>query len=414
MADATAPDLQFGSNQEFWHTMLKSRQAALNWVKLRLFQIVDWFPRTPGLYHTDHARMERRIASQYATEEDGILFYEPYGKGHMINGGVGSVRFKPITIKGEDCWLCSATSDGVCHSGIPLAIPNHLMREVDLVGGDLYNVVGQVKFIPDFFERHFVHASGVPQIYVLADRVRKQPGTGRETSVEITPMVFFEGGYKRGHGEVKGVTFVRCSSNSLDELDRATDWLQWYVGRYGGKVVTNFDQQRPLFSDAPFSLQNVMSGRVDIDELERYRIEQAYIYIEKAKAIYAEEANMTTIRVEFGDGNTFYGDVIVAEKIKNSFNQADKADAPDELRDLLKELAVAVGKMSESLPKDEAKKVARDLETLTEEAISAEPRRRWWELSIDGLKQAARNVGEIGLPVIRLASAISTILLALQ
>lgn len=48
-----APNAHFKSNREFWERLLYERNATLKWVELKGFQIVDWFPRTPGLYHTD-------------------------------------------------------------------------------------------------------------------------------------------------------------------------------------------------------------------------------------------------------------------------------------------------------------------------------------------------------------------------
>jgi hypothetical protein len=411
VTDSTSPDLRFDSNQGFWHSMIRIQLAALNWVELKHFQIVDWFPRTPGLYHTHEAQEQRRMAERYVSEENGILFYEPHGKGHMINGGIGSVRFKPIMIQGEDCWLSTATSDGICHSGVPLAIPNYLMKNIDLTKNNFYNILGQVKFLPEFLEHHFHHLSRIPQIYVLVDKVEGiSSSSGSRLSVEITPIVFFEGGHRMSLESRENVTYVRCSANSLEELDQAANWLQWYSNRYDGEIITNFDQQRPLFADVPFSLQNIMGGRVDRNRLRRYHIEHADIICEKVEQIHAEVATMSTIKVDFGNGNIFHGDVVVAEKIKNSFNKADKASLPDDLKDLLKQLAVAVGKMSEALSKDEAEQVARDLETLTTEATSVKPRRQWWELSLEGLKKAAKNVEEIGAPVIRLASEIAAIL----
>ncbi len=115
--------------------------------------------------------------------------------------------------------------------------------------------------------------------------------------------------------------------------------------------------------------------------------------------------------VNLGDGNVFYNsDLVVAEKIKNSFNEADSAEVSDELKGLLQELAIAVGKMSETLPEEEARRVAQDLESLTSEATSKKPDKRRWEFSIEGLKQAAKNTKEVGIPVLELATRIVAIL----
>jgi hypothetical protein len=413
ISDSTAPDLRFNSSIDFWEKIIRERQTALNWVELTHFQMVDWFPRTPGLYHTPRARDARRIAEAFLTEENGILFYEPSGKAHMIEGGIGSVRFKPIPIEGEDCWLCTATTDGRCHSGIPLAIPNYLMRNVKLTSSHHYKIVGQVRFLPEFLERHFYHMSRVPQVYVFVDQLEKM-GVGRGGSVEITPMVFFEGGRRMGLDTNENVTYVRCPANLPNALEQGVGWLEWYAERYDGEIITNFDQQQPVFQNAPFSLQKIMTGRIDRYQLNRYQIENAEFICDKIEKVHAEVATMSTIKVDFGDGNVFHGDVVVAEKIKNSFNKADKANIPDDLKTLLKDLAKDVGKMSELLPKEDAGEVARDLETLTAEATSANPRRRWWELSVEGLKKAAQDVGEIGIPVVQTATSIADILAELQ
>lgn len=120
-----ALDFHVTSNEGFWEKLINERKVTLRWIELSHFQIVDWFPRTPGLYHTPEARWSRQEAEQYVREEEGIRFYEPKGKFHMMQGGIGSVRFKPILIEREEHWLCTATSDGYTHSGVPIAIPNH-------------------------------------------------------------------------------------------------------------------------------------------------------------------------------------------------------------------------------------------------------------------------------------------------
>jgi hypothetical protein len=122
-------DVAVSSNQDFWDLVkAKQKRIGLKWIKLDGFSLLDWFPRSPGLYYTDFARSARYEASNYLKVRKNCLVYEPKGKVHMINGGVGSLRFKPTRILNEDCWLCTATSDSYCHTGVPLAIPNDLFE----------------------------------------------------------------------------------------------------------------------------------------------------------------------------------------------------------------------------------------------------------------------------------------------
>ena len=92
--------------------------------------------------------------------------------------------------------------------------------------------------------------------------------------------------------------------------------------------------------------------------------------------------------------------------INNSFNKIAQSDAPDELKEHLEKLNDAVKEMIQRLPEAQQKQAAQDLQTLTDEALSEEPRRKWYELSAEGLIEAAKAVGEIAVPVITAAKAV--------
>jgi hypothetical protein len=407
----TGADAEYYSNRDFWQDVVEERQQAraFRWVQLVNFRIADWFPRTPGLYHTEMAERSRREAEHYVVKEGGISFYEPRGKTHMMDGGIGAVRFKPILIEGNESWLGTATSDGYCHSGIPLAIPNYLMERIDFRVN--YKITGQIRFLPDFMEHSFYHMTRIPQIYVLVESIRKVGFS--QIPIYITPMVFFKGGEARRLAERGNVTYVTCEAESRIAVENATGWLFDYVKRYKGEIITNFDEQRPTFENAPFSLQNVMQGKLDKVQLQEFHIHQAEIICDSIERIHTEAMTMSKNEINIGDNATIYGDVVAAQSIKNSFNKVASSEAPDDVKDLLKKLAVAVEKMSESLPKETAQQAARDLETLVAEATSKSPRKEWWQLSVEGLKKAAINVGEIGKPVLELAGKVVMLLMGM-
>jgi hypothetical protein len=97
-------------------------------------------------------------------------------------------------------------------------------------------------------------------------------------------------------------------------------------------------------------------------------------------------------------------------KIKESFNKADSADLSDSLKELLKLLAITVGRMIEPLPKKQAEQVANDLQILINEATSEMPRRKWWELSVQGIKEAAKKNGQDSISVLATLDSIIPIL----
>ncbi|MCP4402814.1 MAG: hypothetical protein GY801_36615 [bacterium] len=107
------------------------------------------------------------------------------------------------------------------------------------------------------------------------------------------------------------------------------------------------------------------------------------------------------VKISVGDNANIGGNFVIADRIKDSFNKVDSTDIDKDFKEVLKELIADVNSMIEQLPKEQAEQVAKDLQTLTNEAISKKPRRKWWELSADGIKEAAKTVGDIGLSVLK-------------
>lgn len=409
-------DFKIASNKDFWALLLSNAPVALKWIELDGFQIVDWFPRSPGLYHTKQAIRARDEADNYLQDENGILFYEPRGKTHMIEGGVGSIRFKPIKIEGHDLWLCTATSDGYCHSGIPLAIPNLLMEKFNSQFASYYKVVGQVHFLPEFLEQHFIFSSRIPQIYILVDKLERIGGGG--IPAKITPMVLFTAGKISNLHRRENVTYVSCYPDSTEEIDRAADWIKWYVDRYEGEIITDFDQQRPAFSRVPFSIDNVMSGKINTNYLHQFQIDHAEIIVDSIQNIHAEAVAMSQkIDVTIKNGATVQGNLVVAHSITSSLNTVDTIQAANDSNDiqiLLKQLVDAVQEMKKAMEKEYADEVMERLETLIAESNKQKPRKQWWQLSIDEIKKAAQDVGDVGKPVLDIISKLVPILLSLS
>lgn len=116
------------------------------------------------------------------------------------------------------------------------------------------------------------------------------------------------------------------------------------------------------------------------------------------------------IEIQIGDNAHISGGFVVAKSIESSFNKVASSELTNELKDLLKELSIEIGKIIEHLPKDEAEDVVEDLETLIEKTTCEKPKRKWWSVSIDGLSKAAENLGKVGMPVLELIGKIVPLL----
>src|SRR5262249_52559137 len=110
--------------------------------------------------------------------------------------------------------------------------------------------------------------------------------------------------------------------------------------------------------------------------------------------------DVMSVNVTLGNGTVIHGDFVVAGSIRDSFNRAKQVGGDKRARELLEQLASQVGAILGKLQPDDAQKAADALESLTKEAQRQKPRREWWELSLNGVKEAAESIKAIGAPVV--------------
>jgi restriction endonuclease Mrr len=117
--------------------------------------------------------------------------------------------------------------------------------------------------------------------------------------------------------------------------------------------------------------------------------------------------------VEIGKDVQISAPITIADNIENSFNTLAKSSLNDEIKALLEQLLKAINEINKQAAPEHAEvaeSMAREAEDLVKEATSAKPRRRWYEVSIEGLKQAATNIGEVATPVLEIVGKLTPLL----
>ena len=102
---------------------------------------------------------------------------------------------------------------------------------------------------------------------------------------------------------------------------------------------------------------------------------------------------------------------VTAQNIQNSFNKAANADVSEPLKEALKDLTTKTAELAKQLPPDKAEAVSKDLAALTTEAVSNEPRKPWYELSANGLLEAAKTVAAMTGPITTAVKAVVSLLI---
>jgi hypothetical protein len=119
-----------------------------------------------------------------------------------------------------------------------------------------------------------------------------------------------------------------------------------------------------------------------------------------------QEVISVSIRTIHIEGDVINSNVVAAEVIENSSLTVASAPIDGELKSTLLELHKAVAALTAKLPDDEAERAGQDLKELAEEAKKSSPRPAFWKRAADGLMAAAKNVAEVGLPVIELVTKV--------
>lgn len=163
--------------------------------------------------------------------------------------------------------------------------------------------------------------------------------------------------------------------------------------------------QSPLLDAARDALDVATVGQAaSLRHVRRQVAARIDSYIRRAQStatvvnnIYGDVMNTT---IQMGDV-TVSGDfnVVTAKNIRESFNKASESDANENLKAKLQELSVQVAKLAAELSPEQAEAVSRDLQALTNEATAKEPRKQWYELSAQGLMDAAKAVAGMAGPV---------------
>jgi hypothetical protein len=299
------PDRTYRSNGDLWNDVLEERVRANRIVHLEEFALSEWFPLTPGLFHTQEALSSREEAQHYVIDDfagpdrlarleheigrpvssgaleratQGMLrVYSPHGKLGMMGGGVGCVRLNPRRLDPDYVWFMSASSTRRAHEGFPVMVAAGLYdRFIDALaerGGLTCRLTGRLHVVPEAFDPLFRRVVGVPRVYLLAEQIEPRPGD-RDQPFLATGAVTFEAPWSdepegwgsewepaRGlHGAY--VTFAPGRPSSVRE---AVEWLaETYVeGLFDGRVVTDFDELVPRFADAPFALARLSASALE-------------------------------------------------------------------------------------------------------------------------------------------------------
>jgi hypothetical protein len=267
-------DKTYSDNETFWRGALDKQHFPSMRVRLQDFHLTEWVPSAPARYFTPNAQHSRQEA------EHRYLFdrneYNPDGKNLMILGGVGSFRLGVRDVNGKDYYFLGASSSGVSHEGIPIALNEHhyyqVIQMIKAFGGSKVTLAGTLRLIPIDLSP-VQYSRDIPKYCLVLDEIEDaQPSSSQVlfTTVAIT----FQGDDKYDEWYWSFCTFQPDPLGT--GLDKAVKWLKGYVKRYSmmenPPIMADFDEHYSHHFDNPveFSLVDIANNRINMSRLQDF------------------------------------------------------------------------------------------------------------------------------------------------
>lgn len=197
----------------------------------------------------------------------------------------------------------------------------------------------------------------------------------------------------------------------VDEYDNYFNKKTRLINRtsYGGisqsAVLAAFDASEQITS--PATRQNLINryenARSQVwKKLEDYQIRRGAIRVISVTNVTTGDLTVeknVTINAN-GTGNIINVAEFMSNVTNTVTNNLEKSTSTDDVKELMKQLADQITAISSQIDPKQTQRMGSDLQTLSNEMAQPEPRRAWYQLSIEGLKEAAMAVGEIATPII--------------
>lgn len=318
------PDESYATNEDVWKALLppSPRLHANLTLTLSKFFLFEWFPRSPGLYHTDGGAQSRRAAEQFSRRvhvsellpahklfrghtadknREFLEIFDPYGKISMLKGGIGCIRLRSKQLDCGEVWFMSASSSGVAHEGFPVAVPDCLYQryfeQIQTLGTLRCDLHGKLQFLPESLVELYRGYRGVPQLYLLVDQLEPISMRKGLSELLVTVSIGFLSSYE---GQEKMyASYATLDPSNPGAAEDTAAWLEetYVQSLYQGSVATDFDEQMLRFANATFSLNGLMRNELNRQAVQTF-VNKLYIQGADAAYLFAGLSRIREVHIE--------------------------------------------------------------------------------------------------------------------
>jgi tetratricopeptide (TPR) repeat protein len=298
----------YENNEQFWTDIIHNgHRKAGKHISLKEFHLTEWIARSPGTYFLPESRTRReRVKEEFF--DHNRQEYVPEGKGEMVLAGVGSLRLDYRPIDGKEHAFLGATSDGITHEGIPVAVQKDkhekLIDKIRDSGGCICKISGKLEVLPDPFQLNVEYHRRIPKFYLMADEIDFR-NYSEKNSLRTSVAIIFAKDILESNQKLWSFCTFNPSDNK--DLERAVDWLWSYATRYSRvdnpQILGDFDVYYEHFSNHPveFPVRELARGNINMEKINRYRTSGVQVMIDRSVKIYGPVTNSPLYTGDFND-----------------------------------------------------------------------------------------------------------------
>jgi hypothetical protein len=223
----------------------------------------------------------------------------------------------------------------------------------------------------------------------------------------------------------RGESIINKEIRSFDDLEIAKgEYKQWrdYSREYLRQSFSTQEIAAEFSGGMAMSRLMIIEPRLDL-ELDQFRRDVKRC-LERLKSIYgrielyreqieSKEKEPEVVQPQSVKNQIInYGTIthpIIAQGLSDITQSIDTS--PETLIQLVEELHKIILELNSKVPEEISSKLERDISILEVETKSKKPRIQICDVSIEGLKKAAKDIGEIGKPILELVARILPIIL---
>lgn len=396
-------DLQFEKNENFWMHIIENKAYVDQYVVLFDFILTEWIPISPGLFYTESAKLNRTEAQKYLVRSQSSFLYnfpgmisnlayfnskpnaddfpielDPRGKESMVLGGIGTLRLLPKKLAGgERFFICGATSNGVCHEGLPVILNsdlyNSLITELKEKSGLRCNIIGKLCILPTD-DSPIRYDRRISKYCIWVEEIKKK-GVCFENQLTVSVAITFSVNLKQINQKLW--FFITFNPDKKDRnLISSVEWLNDYAVRYSGVknplVLCDFDEYKQHFDKTEFSLKDIVNGKIDFVKLAQYE----------------EFINFKIVNV-MGDyfSNISNATIVNKSVVQNAFNKVKETIDED--------TAAALAQIAEHVEKSGNKEAGEVFNAFNEELQKLDPKKSLLKSFWTGLTSLLPTVSAI-------------------